>query len=63
LGSETGFSLWGEEKREYALFFFRARRFRFFSRSFFFALSRSFFGLALASAKAQKREKSAGAHL
>jgi hypothetical protein len=30
---------------------------------FFFALSRSFFGFKLASAKAQKREKSAGAHL
>jgi hypothetical protein len=63
LGSETGFSLWGEEKARIRAFFFRARRFRFFSRSFFFALSRSYFGFALAGAKAQKREKSAGAHL
>jgi hypothetical protein len=63
LGSETGFPLGGKKKREFALFFFRAQRFRFFSRSFFFALSRSFFGCALARAKAQKREKSASAHL
>jgi hypothetical protein len=41
----------------YALF---SSRFR---APFFFALSRSFFSFALASAKAQKREKSAGAHL
>jgi hypothetical protein len=52
LGSKTGFPLWGEKKREFALFFFRARRFRFFSRFFFFALSRSYFAFALASAKA-----------
>jgi hypothetical protein len=48
------------KKREFTLFFFRARRFRFFSRSFFFALSRSFFALR---SRARKREKSAGAHL
>jgi hypothetical protein len=51
LGSETGFLLWVEEKARIRAFFFRARRFRFFSRSFFFALSHSFFRFALASAK------------
>jgi hypothetical protein len=45
-----------KKKREFALFFFRARSFRFFSRFFFFALSRFFFSFALASAKARKRE-------
>jgi hypothetical protein len=42
-----------EEKREFALFFFRARRFRFF----FFALSHSYFAFALASAKARKKRR------
>ncbi len=46
-----------EKKREFALFFFRARRFRFFSRFFFFALSRSYFAFALASAKARKKRQ------
>jgi hypothetical protein len=45
-----------KKKREFALFFFRARRFRFFSR-FFFALSRFFFSFALASAKARKKRE------
>jgi hypothetical protein len=49
-----------KKKREFALFFFRAWRFRFFSRFFFFALSRFF----LASrSRARKREKSASAQL
>ena len=55
LGSETGFSLWGEEKREYALFFFRARRFRFFSSHF-----RALFWLRARereSAKARKKRR------
>ncbi len=51
------------KKREFALFFFRARRFRFFSRFFFFALPRFLFSFALASAKARKHEKSVGAQL
>jgi hypothetical protein len=45
------------KKREFGLFFFRARRFRFFSRSFFFALSRSFFRFALASRKRESAKK------
>jgi hypothetical protein len=51
LGFETGFPLWGEDKARIRAFFFRAWRFRFFSGFIFFALSRSFFGFALASAK------------
>ncbi len=57
LSSETGFPLWVEEKARIHAFFFRARRFRFFSRSFFFALSRSFFRFALASTKARKKRR------
>jgi hypothetical protein len=48
------------KKREFALFFFCARRFRFFSRFF----SSRFRALFLASrSRAQKPEKSPGAHL
>jgi hypothetical protein len=42
LGSKTGFPLWVAEKAQIRAFFFRDRRFRFFSRFFFFALSRYF---------------------
>jgi hypothetical protein len=45
---EPDFHFGLRKKREFALFFFRARRFRFFSRSFFFAL---FFSL-----RARERE-------
>jgi hypothetical protein len=48
---EPDFHFGLRKKREFAFFFFRARCFRFFSRSFFFALSCSFFRFALASAK------------
>jgi hypothetical protein len=58
LGSETGFLLWGEEKARIRAFFLSRS-----ALSLFFALLRSFFGFALASAKARKREKSASAHL
>jgi hypothetical protein len=46
-----------EKKREFALFFFRARRFRFF-RAFFSSRFRALFWL-----RTREREKSAGAHL
>ncbi len=54
---EPDFHFGLRKKCEFALFFFRAQRFRFFSRSFFFALSRSFFRFALASAKARKKRR------
>ena len=59
-GPETGLPVRCSAKTRKArirAFFFRARRFRFFSRFFFFALSRFFFSFALASAKARKKRE------
>ncbi len=50
-----------DKKLEFALYCFHARRFCFF-HAFFFVLQ-CFFSFALASAKARKHEKSAGAQL
>jgi hypothetical protein len=63
-GPEPGFQCDArqrQEKREFALFFFRARSFRFFSR-FFFLRAFALFFLASRS-QARKREKSASAQL
>jgi hypothetical protein len=55
LGSETGFLLWGEEKARFRAFFLSRSALSIFYVLFFFALLRSFFGFALASAKARKK--------
>jgi hypothetical protein len=46
-GSETGFPLWGEEKAQIRVFFFRAQCFPFFCALFSSRNSHSFFGITL----------------